>query len=207
MSFFSFRRHSHQTLALSVLISACVLISGCATKPQLGADVGPRLETKAYENLIKKNTRHDLQYEGFYNKFELHATFINSEVQTAILQKKSDVLRWNAQEAQKEREKLFQESTTQTKFFLSFFVPSVRLNDLHKGSSIWKIYLESNGQRYEGKASRRNGKLEDIQALFPHHNRWSVAYDVVFNVPLSGIEAGPVTFIVTSTQGTSKLNF
>jgi hypothetical protein len=86
-------------------------------------------------------------------------------------------------------------------------VPSVRLNDLHKGASIWKIYLEANGQRYEGKASRRNGKLEDIQASFPYHNRWSVPYEVVFKVPLTAVEQGTVRFILTSSQGTSKFEY
>lgn len=156
---------------------------------------------------MKKNTRHDLQYEGVYNKFEVYATFINSDVQTAILQRRSDSLQWDTKHAQLEREKLFQESATQTKFALSFYVPSTRLNDLHKGSSIWKIYLLSGGERYVGKATKRNGKLEEISAIYPYHNRWSVAYDVTFNVPVPVIETKPATLIITSTQGTAKLQF
>lgn len=183
------------------------LTLGCATKPPRGADVGTRLENDSYAQLIQKNTRHAVKYEGFYNKFEIYATFINSEVQTAILQKKSDVFQWNAQQAQKEREKLFQENSTQTRFAISLFTPSVRLNDLNKGNSIWKLYLESNGQRYEGRATKRNSKLEDVQAMFPYHNRWSVAYEIAFDVPLSSIESGSVIFIIASTQGTATLRY
>jgi hypothetical protein len=165
------------------------------------------LDEKAYSDLIMRNTRHDIQYDGFYNKFEIYATFLNTQTQSAILQKNSDVYQWDTAEAQKQREKVFQENSTETRFAVSFFVPSVRLNDLHKGSSIWKIYLETNGQRYEGKTTRRNGKLEDIQATFPYHNRWSVPYEVVFKVPLTAVEQGPVHFILTSSQGTTKFEY
>jgi hypothetical protein len=118
--------------------------------------------------LIEKYTRHDLQYDGVYNRFEAYATFLNSDTQATILQKRSDVLEWDQAQAQKERERLFQENATQTKFFLSFFVPSVKLNDLHKGTSIWKLYLEAGGKRYEGKVMKHNGKVEDINSIYPY---------------------------------------
>jgi len=87
-------------------------------------------------------------------------------------------------------------------------VPSIKLNDLNKGTSIWKLYLETpDGKRYEGKATKHVGKLEDIHAVYPYHNRWSVPYDVAFDVPLSMVEKGPLTFVVTSSQGTIKLKF
>lgn len=192
----------HLLVALSL-----ILATGCASGLKNGTEIGSRLDEGTYKNLIMRNTRHDIQYDGFYNKFEIYATFLNTQTQSAILQKNSDVFQWDTAEAQKQREKVFQENSTETRFAISFFVPSVRLNDLHKGASIWKIYLEANGQRYEGKASRHNGKLEDIQATFPYHNRWSVPYEVVFKVPLTAVEQGPVRFILTSSQGTSKFDF
>lgn len=181
-------------------------VVGCSSSPK-GAEIGPRLDDKKYAAVIEKNTRHDVRYEGFYNKYEMYVTFLNSDTQAAWLQRLSDVRQWDIAQAQKERDKMFQENSTQTKFILSLFVPSPRLNDLHKGSSIWEIYFESNGKRYKGRATRRNGKLEDIQSLLPYHNRWSVIYDVVFDIPLSGAESGPAKFILTSSQGTSTLEF
>lgn len=196
----------HHTHFIFALLFSLFQIS-CASTTKSGADVGGRMSDGEYESLIKKNTRHDLQYDGFYNKFEVHATFINTEVQTALLQKMSDTFSWKEFEAQKERDKMFQENAKQTKFALSFFVPSVRLNDLHKGTSIWKIYLEVDGERYDGRTTRRNGKLEDIQAQLPYHNRWSVPYDVAFNIPLSGVEGKSITLVITSSQGTSRLSY
>lgn len=183
------------------------VLSACAHHEPRGADIGTRIDSQDYDQLIDKFTRHDVQYDGFYNKFELYVTFINSEVQAAFIQKRSDIFQWDLKQAQAEREKMMQENSTQTKFALSFFVPSTRLNDLNKGSSIWKIYLEANGQRYEGRATKRNGKLEEIRAMFPHHNRWSTPYEITFNVPLSGIEGAPVKFIIASSQGKAVLDF
>ncbi len=206
-------------VALSALLFVCLLMQlGCANKPTAtaGGDAGAdpmaseaELDARGYNDLILRNTRHDQQYDGVYNKFEVYATFLNSRVQTAVLKKKGEAFQWSAKQLQTEREKLFQENSTQTKFALSFYVPSVRLNDLNKGSSIWKVYLEAGGQRYEGKASRRTTKLEDIISMFPYHNRWSTAYELVFTVPLSGVEVPgqPVTFIITSMQGTISLKY
>lgn len=188
--------------------SKAVTKDGHVTNPAASASIGTILDEKSYAQLIAKNTRHDQRYDGFYNKFEVYATFLNSEVQAALLQKKTEALSWSAPRAQTEREKLFQENSNQTKFAISFFVPSVRLNDLHKKTSIWQLYLDVGGKRYEGKVSRLAGKFEDIQSLFNYHTRWSIAYDVVFDVPLSGVEGhGPVTFTLTSTQGAATLKF
>lgn len=201
----------HVALKLSTFIIGLLVLaissSGCASKETRGADIGQRFDEKEYDRLIKKNTQHTQQYEGFYNKFELYATFIKSEVQTALLQKKSDTFQWDAKRAQIEREKMFQENSTQTKFALSFYTPSTRLNDLHKSNSVWKIYLESGGQRYDGHVTRRNGKFEEFQGFFPYHTRWSIAYDVSFNVPLSAVEKAPATFILSGIPGTAKLQF
>jgi hypothetical protein len=194
-------------MKLLLITLSLIFMTGCASRTKNGAEIGSRLDERTYNDLIMRNTRHDIQYDGFYNKFEIYATFLNTQTQAAILQKNSDVYQWDTAEAQRQREKVFQENSTETRFAVSFFVPSVRLNDLHKGASIWKIYLEANGQRYEGKASRRNGKLEDIQASFPYHNRWSVPYEVVFKVPLTAVEQGTVRFILTSSQGTSKFEY
>jgi hypothetical protein len=192
---------------LFLTLIAMLTLSCASTQPQSSNVVGMQMSQSQYENLIDKHTQRAQKYDGFYNKFEVFATFLNTEVQTAILQRRSDVYQWDMTQAQKEREKMFQENSTETRFAVSFFVPSARLNDLHKGASIWKLYIETNGQRYEGKATRRNGKLEDLQAIYPYHNRWSIPYDVVFKVPLSAVEQSPVKFIITSSQGSATFDY
>jgi hypothetical protein len=182
-------------------------ILGCTHNEIQGAEVGTRLDASSYADIIKKYTQHDVRYEGMYNKFEIYATFINTEMQAAKLQKMSDIYQWDIKKAQSERERLFQENSSETKFVISFYVPTGRLNDLNKASSGWKLYLESNGQRYEGHAVRSGQKLEDIQALWPYHNRWSTSYEITFSVPMTAVEKSPVTFIITGSQGKSILKY
>lgn len=203
----SFSLKSKSALLLVLVICFFQMACQSGTKTNAVGQAGPDISGDDYLDRIERNTKTVTHYEGFYNKFQAFATFQNTDVQTFILQKRSSVYQWDIATAQKEREKLFQENSTQTQFFLTLYTPSPRLNDLHKSTSIWKLYLEVNGQRYEGKALRHNGKLEDIQAIFPHFNRWSVAYDLIFTTPLGMVEKHPAKLILTSTQGTASFDF
>jgi hypothetical protein len=186
---------------------ALPLVSCMSPTIKSGAPIGTALSDSEYSKLMSTNTEHKIEYDGFYNKFEVFVTYMNSDVQSAYLQRRSDVLQWDVKTAQTERDKMFQENSTQTKFSMSLFTPTSRLNDLHKGTSIWKLYLEVDGQRYEGKPSKRNIKLEDHIALFPQHNRWSTPYEIVFQNPLSISEKSDVKFIITSSQGSAEFTF
>lgn len=192
-------------LLLSLL--ALTLTSCSSTPKESEAVVGPRLSQREYAQLIERNTSGDKKYDGFYAVFEVYATLMNSDVQTAVLQKTTDTLQWSAQTAQKEREKLFQENSNSTKVFLSFFTPTRRINDLAKGNSLWKIYLETNGEKYEGRVTKRNTPFEALSIMFPHHSRWAIAYDVSFPVPLSAVEKSESYFIITSSLGSARLKF
>lgn len=189
-------------LAVSVLFT-----QGCATANHSEADVGPRLDDGAYRRLFDKNSRDDRKYSGFQNTLEVHATFLNSDIQTAVLQRDADTMLWDSATAQAEREKIFQQNSNSTKFFLSFFVPVPRLNDLAKPNSVWKIYLEANGERYPGKAEKIKRPLEAIIATYPTHTRWGQPYEITFPVPLSMVESHPVKFIVTGGVASSVLQF
>lgn len=189
------------------LVLAFAFTAACASAPKSDSDVGPRLDDIAYRALFEKNSRNDQQYNGFQNTLEIHATFLNSDIQTVILQKNADNLQWDSKTAQQEREKLFQQNSNSTKFFVSFFVPTPRLNDLNKPNSIWKIILEANGEKYPGKAERMKRPLETLQATYPTHTRWGVPYEVTFPVPLSMVENGEVKLIITSNIAASNLKF
>lgn len=184
-----------------------VVLTACATASPKGADIGPRLDPAKYASILKVNTISEKKYDGFYQLYEAHVTFIDSEVQTAILQRKSDVYQWNQEMAQKEREKMFQENSNTTKFVMVFFSPRTRFTDLHKKSSVWKVYLDVNGQRYESEIKKVQGPYDAIQAIYPAHNRFSTTYEVEFKIPSSAVESADAAFILTSTLGTTQFNF
>ncbi len=188
------------------LLLLFVFIAACSTAPK-GANVGERMSAASYAHTLEKNTEADQRYDGFYQLYGLSVTFVNSDVQSAILQKKSDVYMWDSLTAQTEREKMFQENSTVSKFVLVMFVPDHKLVDLHKDNSIWKLYLETNGQRYDGSVKKIQGPLEQVHSVYPSANRFSTTYEVTFNVPLAISETHDSTVIITSTLGTSELTF
>lgn len=192
---------------LAVLVFGLMSAAGCATSKAPEGEVGPRLEDGAYRKLFDKHSRDDRQYNGFQNTLEVHATFLNSDIQTAVLQRDADTMLWDSRTAQTEREKIFQQNSNATKFFLSFFVPTPRLNDLAKPNSVWKIYLEANGERYQGKAEKVKRPLEAIIASYPTHTRWGYPYEITFPVPLSVVENYPVKFIITGGVASTTLQF
>ena len=185
-----------------------VLLSACSTTPRpTGAEIGPRVSYGEYIKRMNKKTKTDKRYSGFHQLYEAHVTFIDSDVQSLVLQRKSDVFQWNEDKAQKEREKMFQENSSASKFFVVLFTPNHKLTDLHKGNSIWKLYLDVDGDRYDAKVRRVQGPLANTKAIYPSTNRFSQPYEVTFNVPTTTIEDSNAKFIITSALGTTELNF
>lgn len=192
-------------LSLSLLT---LMFTGCSSAPtNKGTEVGLRLEDSAYEKLIQTHTQSDKAYNGLNNTFQIHATQVNSEVQSALLQKYSDTLQWNTSTGLKEREKALQEMSSQSQFAVSFFTPTRRHNDLHKSISIWKLYLEHNGRRFEGTAQKKNLQIVQLKKLYPYHNRWSTAYTVTFKVPMTVLERQNSKLILTSMLGQTELKY
>jgi hypothetical protein len=72
---------------------------------------------------------------------------------------------------------------------------------------MWRVYLDVNGQRYEGQIQKRKGTLEDIQAIYPTQNRFSTPYEITFGVPVTAIETQRARLTLTSALGTSTLSF
>lgn len=182
---------------------------GCSSRPTNPevAKILPEMENDKYEDLIEKNTRGDRQYKGFYNTFQVEVTALTSEVTAAILQRRAHYQQWDAAKARAEREKAMQEMSSQAQFFLSFYSPDRHSIDLDRGNSIWKAYLEFEGQRFEGTIKKVKDKLLELQAIYPHHTRFNTAYMVSFNVPMSSIENGKAVFILTSSLGSTNLEF
>jgi hypothetical protein len=195
-------------MRLTLILLALTFQMACSSTPDTrGADIGERLNDSDYQKLIHKYTDHIKDYKGFHNTFQVYATLVNSEIQSALIQRESDALQWDQDKATNEREKAFQEMSNETKVIVSLYTPTSKYNDLHKGISIWKLYLEANGKRYEGSAMKKDLRLIQLKKLYPYHNRWSQAYEVSFNVPTSVAESSDTKFIMASSLGKAELKF
>ena len=186
---------------------ASITISACVQAPLRRGTASSTLDNAAYDQLINRYTRHEEQYNGFNERFDVYATMLTNAVQAAILKERGRIYQWTLAQAQDARDKMFQKNSTETQFAVSFFVPNIQLNNLDQPETIWRIYLDAGGNRYIGHAKRRDEPLETIQAMFPYDTRFHKAYVVTFNVPLAVIENQTATLIFASAQGLARLKF
>lgn len=192
-----------------ILLSLSVLaLTACATKEvRKGALIGEQMSSDEFRQVFSQYTKNDKSFDGFNQQYDVSVTFVGSELQSAILQKESDTYLWDDPRAQEEREKMLQENTNSTKFVVIMYTPNVRVNDLHRPNTIWKTYLDVNGQRYNGKVSKVSGPIEKLAPIYPTYNRFTKAYEVIFDLPLSATEDYEAKFILASELGTSVFNF
>ncbi len=194
---------------ISKWFSFILLLSlvACSGPEKKGAVIGQNMSDSEFEDIFNDYTLNDKKYSGFNQLYDVSATLVSSDLQAAILQKRSDIYLWDEQTAQEEREEMFQANTNSTKFILVLFTPNVRVNKLERHNSIWKTYLKVNGQRYTGKVNKIKGPLEKLTMIYPSHNRFSQVYEVVFDVPLSAAEDYDSEFIITSELGKTEFKY
>ncbi|NJL25743.1 MAG: hypothetical protein HC902_11595, partial [Calothrix sp. SM1_5_4] len=192
---------------LRVLISSFIILAGCASQPQVRSDAVEPIDQSEYTRLIGKNTAKTSRYSGFYQTFQADVTILTVEVQTSGLRRKAQLLQWSPGQYQGERDKVLQEAGAYAKFFLRFFSPDKEHDDLSKSKSIWKVYLDYGGSRFEGQVKKLSDKLIELQTLYPHMDRFSTPYEITFNVPMNSVEQGPGKVTLTSSLGTAEFSF
>ncbi len=187
-------------------IIAFALLTACSSplKNNQGIDA---MSDVTYAKFIQKNTVKTNQYSGFYQTFQADLTMLTNAVQTEALKKRAQFQQYDQQMYQSERDKMLQESGAYAKFFLRFFSPNHDYDDLHKGKTIWKVYLDYGNSRFEGKVKKMSDKLIELQNTFPHLDGFSSPYEVTFNVPMTTIENGPIKVTLTSSLGSAEFYF
>ena len=113
----------------------------------------------SYNRLIGKYTKNHKHYKGLYNVFQIHATILNTSIQEAVWEKQKNKLQWNRATAERNKREALEQIHSQSQFLLAFYTPDVKQNYLNKEKSLWKIYLDFDGQRYKGKSKKRNNSF------------------------------------------------
>jgi len=184
------------------------LLASCVHAPPspLDAELGP-INRSEYTSLIATNTSKVNRYSGFYQTFQADMTILTTAVQTAELKQKAHFLLWDIKAYRTEREKMLQEASAYSKFFMRFYSPEDDYDDFSKGQSIWNIYLELDGRRIEGKVKKLKSKYVELQTLYPHFDRFSTPYEITFNVPMTTLETRACKVILTSSLGSAEFQF
>jgi hypothetical protein len=190
---------------------ACLVLftASCITQPS--AQIKPNgvapLSEEEMVSVINKNTVKKIKYSGLYQIFQVYISILNSELQTATLRQRGAFSQWDQSQFQSEREKMLQENSTTSKFFVSFFTPEHEYDDLQKPKTIWKFFLDVSGQRLEGKVKKLNDTFTEMQTLHPFFDHFSTPYEVIFNIPMATVEKTGSKVILTSSLGSAEFDF
>ncbi len=177
------------------------------TKEEGSHTFGHEFHSDKYPDIVDKWTERKVVYSGFYNAFEFHVTYLNTEVREAGKRYQASYLQWSQEKLQSELNKVMDELNYDTYFFLSFFTPYAKDNNLGKKSSIWTVYLEANGRRYEGTVIKNTDEFPELVKLYPYHNRWSTPYLVKFRLPSTAAQSGAVKFTLAGPMGNAEVSF
>ncbi|MNJ99724.1 hypothetical protein D3C87_175050 [compost metagenome] len=187
-------------LALSLLLSACASYEVLPS--------GRRLKTNdEYVEVIEKNSNHVRRYNGFYNTIDVQGTLLNSEMLDAQIDQNARLYQWTEARMNEERSKNIERMSKQTEVFVSFFTPEKKDDNLAKFDTKWQIYLDVNGQRYDGKVTRIKQLVSETQSVYPYYVRFATPYVLTFSTPMSGIEGKPMKVIITGPVDSAVLNF
>lgn len=193
-------------LKKAILASCLLSIFSCASRLTVPAGV-PEISVSEFETLIEKKTKKLEIYEGLYNKITVQGTWLDSQVTEATLSHGARLSQWNESKYKEEKTKAITRHSENTEFFVSFYTPERKHNDLSQNKTLWKIFLDVNGQRYEGKAAKIKLLLTEIQAIYPYHNRWSVPYVISFPVATSLVEGKRAVLTFTGAIASPQLTF
>ncbi len=195
------------TLFSAVIIGFLIVFQvGCATPLPMPAGV-EELSPTDYEKLAERKTKKVEIYQGLQNTLTVAATWLDSEMSSGTLSHSARLAQWQEPKYKEERYRVVARHTDRTEFFVSFYTPERKLSDLANKKNLWKIYLDVNGQRFEGTATKVKQLLTEIQAIYPQHNRWSYPFIVSFPVSTALTENKTAVLTLTGSAGSAQLKF
>lgn len=191
---------------ISIFLLCTGFLFSCATPLPVAQGI-TEISIADYQALTQKKTEKVEVYSGLYNQLTVSVTRMDGEMTAAYLAHSARLMQWNLTQYQTEKNKLISQGTEKTEFFVSFYTPERKHNDLSSSSSIWKIYLDINGQRYEGKATKIKSQLTEVEAMYPAHNRWSNPYKVTFPIAAALADGKPAVVIFTGPVASAQVKF
>ncbi|MCM2282750.1 MAG: hypothetical protein NDI61_12995 [Bdellovibrionaceae bacterium] len=198
----------------TLLLSAVLTLGACATAEKAGEPGGANAMLEKgggtqdpYLKVIEQFSEGDSDYQTFYNQFAYKATLVNSPVREATLLKEADYFKWDPQQLATERAKAEKKMETTTEIFMSFFTPERRNDNLTDIKSIWRVYLDVDGKRYQGRAKKAKKLFPELNALFPYHTRWNTPYVLEFDLPTQTPQNAGAKLTVTGPLGTREIDF
>jgi hypothetical protein len=191
---------------LICLLTLSAVFAGCANRPIPGPGIETLSESQ-YEDQIEPYTQRTQKYEGIMNVLTFSATLLNTKVMQAQLMQKARLYQWDASTLSSETQKANEDMSKNAQIFVSFYTPERKHDDLHKNKTLWKIFLDVDGHRYEGHATKIKLLTNEVQALYPDHNRFSTPYMLSFPISIKSIDGKSVRLTITGTVASASVDF
>lgn len=196
----------HFQLGIAALFALGLSQTGCVSAYQ-NPNLPNLTPSSEYFSMVDDNTGLKKVYDGFNETMEMSATLMTTKLSHAQLDHKARMFQWTPEQYATNKAELETNLNSQTKIFLSFYVPERKQDDLHKPATLWKIFLDAGGKRYEGHAARMKTILADVQSLYPKHTRFSTPYMITFSVPVSRIENVDSKLTITGPVSSASVDF
>lgn len=165
------------------------------------------ISQREYERRISPYTKKIETYKGLINTLHMSATLINSAVADAQIQQKARLYQWDQNALESEINKIDAELNRTTQIFVSLYTPERKHDDLHKNETLWKMFLDSDGRRWEGKAQKIKLLATEVQALYPDHTQFATPYIITFPVPIKSIENQKLKLTITGSVAAASVQF
>ena len=198
----------NQKLFFITLGAFLILTLSCSQKNLANLPNFKLISESDYQETIKKTARQKQVYSGLYNSIDMTGIVINSEVSEGQIDQMARVYIWDENKYTQEKIKAEEKLRKEAEFFVSFFTPDRKHDDLNKNKTLWKIFLDVGGKRLEGKVTKVKLLTEEIQSLYPFHNRFSTPYLITFPVPMKEIEkSSSINLTITGPVGSATVDF
>lgn len=190
-----------------IALAFSLLTISCASK-NVVTETGLTLMSESnYQDIVDRWTDVVETYSGINNTVNIQATLLNSEVAMAQVDQNARMYLWDQTKYETEKRDLNDRLARQTEVFVSFYSPERKWDDLAKSKTLWRVYLDANGQRYEGKAVKLKLLPRELQSLYHYHTGFSTPYSVTFPVATRSIDGKPVRLVLTGSVDAVTLNF
>lgn len=182
-----------------------LFLAACASSNN--SPTGNNFSSAEYAKTIERNSDQVRKYSGFFNTLDVHATLLNSSVSQAQLENTAHVYQWSDSKKLEEKQTVEARLSKETDVFMGFFTPERKNDDLYKTTTIWKIFLDVDGRRYEGVAKKIRPQFAELVNLYPYYSRFYTPYVVTFPVPLRSIDGKEVRMTITGVIASAEFTF
>lgn len=189
-----------------LLTLSFLVLSSCASYEVSPSGRSIRTESE-YFKIIDQHSDSTEKYSGLYNLLNIEATILNTKVLDAQTDQMTRLYLWDDVKANEDRAKNNERTSKETEVFMAFFTPDRKNDDAAKPKTVWRVFLDVDGRRFEGKVTKIKMQLSQLVALYPYHNRFYSPYQVIFPVPVKSIESRDIQMTVTGAVGSATLKF